>query len=518
MLSIEKEQNQDSLEEFVLSSTDKDVRETQSKLSSSKDQNSTHTSQTDALFHQSVSCLKSSDDNDIDLSGNTAADITSRSANNSNTNGQQKNILKIFWKRITRSPSTNTKREKITSMKKLTHKKQASHKLVSKRFALFKNRVDSLTTEIEMTKISSRSKYNNILISFIIFYCIKEQPASTQSKDEKDKSILFMITNKNIDSLEQKNSRKRTDTRLSSCIPGVCGLINVGNTCFMNSALQCLSSIPRLTRWANVQKQYSSTPTKTIIHAYVSLIQSMWSGKNTFINPYEIKELVSRSAPIFSDYGQKDSHEFMNSLLNALHTANPTSGIIELFHICTQSQVICGGCEDIDLADEVTTFLPLPLPREVLDDKEILLDDLIDDYCREDNLDGFYYCHSCQKYNKARQKTSIDLPLPPVLIIQLKRFPFDGTNKKIDTFVRYKLQHFNLLSKDDKYELCAVSSHVGNLAGGHYTALAKNFENKQWYHFNDTHVDKINSRSVISRNAYILVYLKQETAYDGASL
>jgi ubiquitin carboxyl-terminal hydrolase 8 len=348
---------------------------------------------------------------------------------------------------------------------------------------------------------------------------IEETKSSlTRLQNKKDKSILFTTKSTNRNLSEQESSEKQIGDQSSPYIPGVCGLINVGNTCFMNSALQCLSNIPDLTQLAMEQKQCYSSQTGDIIHAYVSLIKSIWSGQNTEINPCDVKKIVSRSAPIFSDYGQKDSHEFMNSLLNALHTANPKLGIIDLFQVHTQSQVTCGGCSAIDFTNEVTTFLPLPMSNENPNHKQVELEKLISDYCQDDHLDGIYYCHTCSKYNKAKQKTIICPPFPRVLIIQLKRFPFDGTNKKIDTFVRYKLQHLNLLSNDDKYELCAVSSHTGNLAGGHYTTVAKNIVNKQWYHFNDNYVDERDWQRVVTRNAYILVYLKVEETYHCTSL
>ncbi|CAF2362651.1 unnamed protein product [Rotaria sp. Silwood2] len=119
----------------------------------------------------------------------------------------------------------------------------------------------------------------------------------------------------------------------------------------------------------------------------------MWSGKHATINPQGIKEIVSRFAPIFVDYAQKDSYEFMNSLLNALERTNSTSFITNFFHIYIKSQVTCTACNFIDITDETTTFLSLRLPRIALHNKETSLENLINDFCLEDNLDGLYYCH-----------------------------------------------------------------------------------------------------------------------------
>ncbi|CAF0973393.1 unnamed protein product [Rotaria sordida] len=373
-----------------------------------------------------------------------------------------------------------------------------------------KTKVEQLPTSMERKSVS-KNKHNKE------FDFIEEQISTLTSLNETEKLILPHINHTNKIFSDEKISTTQNTSKSTPYTPGLCGLINIGNTCYMNSALQCLSNIPELTQWALDQKKSSSMENKDIIHIYTSLIQLMWSGENATINPQDIKEIVSRSAPIFIDYAQKDSHEFMNSLLNALERTNSISIITNLFHIHTQSQVTCTTCNFIDITNEITTFLPLSLPRKTLYNKEILLENLINDFCLENNLNGLYYCHSCKQYTQAKQKTNICLPLPHVLVIQLKRFSFNNTFQKIDTFVRYKFQHKNLISNNDIYQLYAVSSHIGSLASGHYTTLAINKLMKQWYEFNDHHIKKINEDFVVTNNAYILVYLKLEESNTSIS-
>lgn len=95
---------------------------------------------------------------------------------------------------------------------------------------------------------------------------------------------------------------------------GLCGLSNLGNTCFMNSALQCMSNVPLLTDYFLTQKYKSEINTVNplgrhgeIAEAYANLISEIWSGNNSYVIPRQFKFAISKFAPQFTGYQQQDS-------------------------------------------------------------------------------------------------------------------------------------------------------------------------------------------------------------------
>ena len=100
---------------------------------------------------------------------------------------------------------------------------------------------------------------------------------------------------------------------------GQCGLSNLGNTCFMNSILQCLNNIPRIVQYYISSKENSSLSNSTtpVSAAFVNLIESMRISST--VRPVALKSAITRYAPLFSGYSQQDAHEYLTVLLDALH-------------------------------------------------------------------------------------------------------------------------------------------------------------------------------------------------------
>ena len=139
--------------------------------------------------------------------------------------------------------------------------------------------------------------------------------------------------------------------------------------------------------------------------------------------------------------------------------------------------------------------------------------------------EDLWFCPTCKLLKKASKKIDLWL-LPQVLIVQLKRFNYTRYYRdKIDLLVECPLTNLDLSQfvinpsekANAKYDLIAVSNHMGGLGGGHYTAHAKNVHDKHWHTFDDGYVSNVDEDSVISKSAYVLIYQKRPSEPRPAS-
>uniref|UniRef100_A0A3P9IM91 Ubiquitin carboxyl-terminal hydrolase 15 n=1 Tax=Oryzias latipes TaxID=8090 RepID=A0A3P9IM91_ORYLA len=185
---------------------------------------------------------------------------------------------------------------------------------------------------------------------------------------------------------------------------GLCGLSNLGNTCFMNSAVQCLSNTPPLTDYF-LKDKYTDELNEDnplgmkgeIARVYAELIKQLWSGKYSYVTPRPFKTQVGRFAPQFSGYQQQDSHELLAFLLDGLHedlnrirkkpyiqlkdaNGRPDkvvaeeawenhikrndSIIVDIFHGLFKSTLVCPVCAKVSVTFDPFCYLTLPLPMK----------------------------------------------------------------------------------------------------------------------------------------------------------
>ncbi|XP_029016817.1 ubiquitin carboxyl-terminal hydrolase 15-like isoform X2 [Betta splendens] len=200
------------------------------------------------------------------------------------------------------------------------------------------------------------------------------------------------------------NSYDYSDQSRQSERSGLCGLSNLGNTCFMNSAVQCLSNIPPLTDYF-LKDKYTDELNEDnplgmkgeIAKAYAELIKQLWSGKYSYVTPRPFKTQVGRFAPQFSGYQQQDSHELLAFLLDGLHedlnrirkkpyiqlkdaNGRPDkvvaeeawenhikrndSIIVDIFHGLFKSTLVCPVCAKVSVTFDPFCYLTLPLPMK----------------------------------------------------------------------------------------------------------------------------------------------------------
>ena len=332
---------------------------------------------------------------------------------------------------------------------------------------------------------------------------------------------------------------------------GLTGLLNIGNSCYINSFVAVLSHTYELNEFLNnksYQKKLNNKPDSVLLLEWDKLRELMWS-ENCTIGPWGFSQSIQKIAAIknkdiFTGYAQNDLPEFLLFIIDSFHNAlmrevdmtikgnisNSTdklakecytmmkqmynkeySEILNIFYGIHVSQIkSITTKERLSLCPEPFSILNLSIPEK----KEISLFDCLDLYCKCERLEN----ENAWRNDKTGQKEAVDKGivfwnLPNILIIDLKRFT--NNNNKISCHIDIPIHNVDF-SKYVKgynkesyvYDLYGICNHSGGVLGGHYTANVKN-ANDKWYVFNDTDVKEISENDIIGPQAYCLFYRKK---------
>lgn len=107
--------------------------------------------------------------------------------------------------------------------------------------------------------------------------------------------------------------------------PGATGLKNLGNTCYMNSIIQCLLNLESFCEYLKegAYMKHVNRKSKTqgqVCEELAQLRKELWSGNYKSISPRDFRSVIGREHKMFATYDQQDAHELLVILIDILHS------------------------------------------------------------------------------------------------------------------------------------------------------------------------------------------------------
>lgn len=339
---------------------------------------------------------------------------------------------------------------------------------------------------------------------------------------------------------------------------GAKGLPNIGNTCYMNSALQCMINNPVFKNYFRTRAYEKhldhSKDQHLLLLQFKDLYDAYWvNGDFNAISKaistfHALANMIAtkQGVELYQVGRQNDVHEFLQFLINSLHEAvaypilvtikgtvvneldalevkaktewgqshlKSYSQFVEMCSGQLRSQVVCPTCTNSSdsYTPECTFSLEFPPQKK----GPVSLYDCLDQFARTEVLgaNDMVTCEKCVKKVQA-QKQMYFWRMPEVFIVLIKRF--DNAGRKINTPVDYPMSldlrkycggYDTKIAGD--FRLTGVCNHSGDVGGGHYYAYANG--GNGWKKYNDSSVSELTDKEVTSSQAaYCLFYTRSD--------
>ena len=351
--------------------------------------------------------------------------------------------------------------------------------------------------------------------------------------------------------------------------PHQAGLQNIGQSCYMNATIECLSNIKSLSN-SILSKFGSFNPeTQPLSLAYSNLIFRLLHTREKYINPQIFKDVIGKLNPLFEGNQAADAKDLIFFIIETLHKehlppsinsnnfeidffqlemnsnnenivfqnflkelkANETI-VSKIFYGVFRSMMYCNGCRRNKFSFQTFNLLIFPL-KKIKDYKIAKLGGAVNNNNLDLNLyDAFFceqeveklegenmiYCNNCRKLLPGAHKQDF-FSLPPILIIILNR---GRNNKDFNESFRFDeiLDLSSIVQNQNsckKYFLCGIITHLGKSGSdGHFIAYCRNNLNDKFTCYNDTSVSpvsvsdamssRISEKEAEKKTPYILLY------------
>ena len=360
----------------------------------------------------------------------------------------------------------------------------------------------------------------------------KELKISQNVRNDKPKESI----NENIDI--ESNIKLLNENDLDNIINKEIGIINLGNTCYINACIQILIHCPLFI--SKLLTKINSCNKNTPFTNNFLYICSQIKHAKEAINISSFKNLIANKYSIFQGYRQNDSQEFCRKLLeninfelNEVRNIAPykdlsnsfskpkifryllfmeylnekeKSIITDLFYFTILPTLKCEcNCENYPFQQLLD--IPLLIPENALITN---IYNLLNNFFKNETVEK--YCEKCKKQTKNSKQTKIARP-PEILNLCIQRF--QDEQQKNECYIEFPdiLDLAEFIDNDLEYHgetmyyLFGIINHQGTMEFGHYYSYIK-INNNDWYEFNDEEVKKLNAIDYNSSSVYSLFYLK----------
>jgi len=304
------------------------------------------------------------------------------------------------------------------------------------------------------------------------------------------------------------------------------GLANLGNTCYLNSIMQCFTHTVPLVE-SLFSCSHSSNDSHNgycVICAFRYQMQLSFRSTGRVISPMIIVNKLNHFSSMFRRYRQEDAHEFMQCVLDKLDSCfldlrkndpkfEGDNIVKKVFGGSLVSKLRCCNCGRSSDTNE--PLIDLSLEIENVD----TLSSALDSFTSVENIDEKFKCDGCNEEVSMEKQLMLDR-IPSIAAFHLKRFKTtNGTfvekiNKHINFPLELDMQPYTISNDaSSKYDLYAVVVHTGfSSLSGHYFCFVRTALDT-WHKLNDSMVTKVSEEFVLSQDAYILFYARQGTPW-----